>query len=571
MSVVPTPTSSAETETARPSASPWASGAPRFADARWADRAREQGPISAWQTALASRDLASVAATTGGDFAVALPEAPGRTALAVDRFAIRTLCYRVDGTRLRFAPRADQLADAGTEIDLQAIFDYLYFHCIPSPRTIFKGVYRLPPAHCGSFDSGTLNVASYWTPEFQEPRQADFEALRQEFRHLLEVCVQRQLDEGKPACFLSGGTDSSTVAGMIGRVAGRSAATYSIGFAAAGYDEMEYARITARHFGTEHHEYYVTPEDLVRSIPQVAASYDQPFGNSSALPAHYCARMAAADGVSKLLAGDGGDELFGGNSRYARQRVFGWYQALPAAMRRGLMEPLFESSTIGRMPILKKGTSYVEQAKVPMPDRLQMYNLLLRLDPAKVLTPAFLSRIDSESPARQQREVWARARAGSDINRMLAYDWRYTLAESDLPKVCGTTALAGVEVGFPFLDQDLLEFSMRLPPEFKLKRLTLRWFFKEALRGFLADATLSKKKQGFGLPFGVWVNRHPALQALAFDSLRSFGTRGVLRSDFIDALIDTHLPAHPSYYGEMVWIVMMLEQWLRSHAPDFRA
>ena len=240
-------------------------------------------------------------------------------------------------------------------------------------------------------------------------------------------------------------------------------------------------------------------------------------------------------------------------------------------MRRSVMEPLFGLPAISRTPLLRKGASYVEQARVAMPDRLQMYNLLLRLGPATVLEPGFLARVSIDAPAQQQREVWSQARAASEVNRTLAYDWRYTLAESDLPKVCGTTALAGVGVGFPFLDQDLLEFSMRLPPDYKLKGLTLRWFFKEALRGFLPDAILAKKKQGFGLPFGVWVNRHPALQALAFDSLKSFGTRGIVRSDFIKTLIETHLPAHPGSYGEMVWILMMLEQWLQGHAPGFRS
>ncbi len=169
-------------------------------------------------------------------------------------------------------------------------------------------------------------MAPYWVPSFDEQRNPSFDALKGEFRQLLQDAVAAQLDGSKPACFLSGGTDSSTVAGMIGLASGKAATRYSIGFDAQGYDEMEYARLAARHFKTEHHEYYVTPDDLVRSIPTVAAHFDQPFGNSSALPSYYCAKMARDDGVTKILGGDGGDELFGGNSRYAKQRVFGWYQ-----------------------------------------------------------------------------------------------------------------------------------------------------------------------------------------------------------------------------------------------------
>jgi asparagine synthase (glutamine-hydrolysing) len=110
---------------------------------------------------------------------------------------------------------------------------------------------------------------------------------------------------------------------------------------------------------------------------------------------------------------------------------------------------------------------------------------------------------------------------------------------------------------------------MRLPAEYKLKGLKLRWFFKEALRGFLPDEIITKKKQGFGLPFGVWVTQHQGLKRLAVDSLNSFAQRGIVRPEFIKPLLETHLAAHPGYYGEMVWILMMLEQWLRQHAPDY--
>jgi asparagine synthase (glutamine-hydrolysing) len=545
-------------------------GSPRFSDPHLLSLAAEQGAQAAWRKAIAMKGIAAAALVVQGDFAIGLQESNGRTFLAVDRFAIRTLCYRVDNGRLRFAQRADELADAQTDIDPQAIFDYLYFHVIPSPRTIYKGIFRLPPGHCALFENGQLTVTPYWVASFDERQDASFDALKDEFRQLLHDAVAVQLDGSKPACFLSGGTDSSTVAGMISRASGQPAATYSIGFDAQGYDEMAFARIAARHFKTEHHEYYVTSDDLVHSIPAVAAHYDQPFGNSSALPAYYCAKMAREDGVSKILAGDGGDELFGGNTRYAKQRVFGWYGSVPAGIRNGLLEPLSGLGFVNKIPLLRKAASYVTQAKVAMPDRLMTYNLLFRLGLQDVLTPQLLAQVNPQDPERQQRVVWAQARTDSLVNRMLAFDWRYTLADCDLPKVVGTTELAGLGVGFPMLDDRLLAFSQRLPTSYKLRGLKLRWFFKEALRGFLPDETIVKKKQGFGLPFGVWANTHPALKALATDSLHSLAARGVVRKDFVQALLTQRMPEHPGYYGEMVWILMMLEQWLAVKAPQFR-
>ncbi|MFP5396839.1 MAG: asparagine synthase-related protein, partial [Gammaproteobacteria bacterium] len=168
-------------------------------------------------------------------------------------------------------------------------------------------------------------------------------------------------------------------------------------------------------------------------------------------------------------------------------------------------------------------------------------------------------------PLRQQREVWnlVPGRA-SALNRMLAYDWRYTLAEADLPKVRGSTSLAGVAVGFPFLDPGVVDLSLALPVDYKLKGLKLRWFFKEALRGFLPDEILAKKKQGFGLPFGVWATKHAGLKTFAADALQSLAGRGLVRRDVVEPLLRQRLPQHPGYYGEMVWILMMLEQWLRA-------
>lgn len=543
-------------------------GQPRFDNAEL-HRMASSSQAAAWNHAVRVHG-AGAALQASGDFAVGLRAPDGRAFMAVDRFAIRSLCYRVDDGQLRFAERADELADSATGIDPQAIFDYLYFHVIPSPRTIFKGIYRLPPGHCALMQDGRLTVTRYWTPGFEEHDGRSFESLKQEFRSLLHKAVQTQLGGRDPACFLSGGTDSSTIAGMAAQASGKAVASYSIGFDAQGYDEMAFARMASTHFKTIHHEYYVTPEDLVRSIPAVAAHYDQPFGNSSAVPAYLCARMARDDGVSMLLAGDGGDELFGGNSRYARQRVFGWYRQVPQWARRALIEPLLGTRVAQAYPLGRKAASYVEQAREAMPDRLQNYNLLLRLGLPQVLTPAMAAQVDASAPLAWQREVWHSADDCSLLNRELAFDWRFTLGECDLPKVVGSAGLAGVAVGFPMLDPQLLAFSQRLPTAHKLKGLQLRWFFKEALRGFLPDAILTKKKQGFGLPFGVWVNQHAGLRAMATEALRSLADRGVVRSDFIRTVLERRLPEHPGYYGEMVWILMVLEFWLRDKAPHYR-
>jgi asparagine synthase (glutamine-hydrolysing) len=543
-------------------------GSPRFKNDQLAQLAASKGDIVAWHQAV-STHTNKAAEGVAGDFAVALRMQDGRAFLAVDRFSICTLCYRIVNGQLWFASTARELIDDSSPIEAQAIFDYLYFHVIPSPHTIYRGIHRLPPGHHALFENGQITVEPYWRPDFEEQHNTSFTALRNEFRSLLSDAVTTQLDGTRPGCFLSGGTDSSTVAGMIARASSQTTSTYSIGFDAQGYDEMSFARLAAKHFNTQHHEYYVTPADLVHSIPDMAAHFDQPFGNSSALPAYYCAKMARDDGISKLLAGDGGDELFGGNTRYAKQRVFEWYAHIPHTLRKTLMEPLLASRAAQEFHWTRKAASYVTQARTPMPDRLQMYNLILRLGLDNVLTPQMLAHIDVTGPLKMQQDVWNTPLGISPLNRELAFDWRFTLAESDLRKVVGASHFAGIEVGFPMLDDRLLSFSLKLPTRHKLRGLQLRWFFKEALRGFLPNEVIRKKKQGFGLPFGVWANTHTALKTLASDSLNGLARRGVVKSPFVHTLLTRRLPEHPGYFGEMIWVLMMLEQWLRAHAPDF--
>jgi len=539
-------------------------GTPHFADTDAEGVALKSG-VAAGLLAAWRKNGSHVAAHIRGAYALVIADAASGTVfLAVDRFAIETLCYRIDGDTLAFSDRADCVYGRGDELDPQAIFDYLFFHMIPAPRTIFSNVRRLPAAHSLLIDQRGVHETRHWPLRFDEQHRAPFTAARDSFLAIIRDSVTEEISgQARVGAFLSGGTDSSTIAGMLGQVTQTAAPAYSIGFEAEGYDEMAYARLAARHFGCEHHEYYVTPGDVLSGIPAVARHHDQPFGNSSALPAYFCAQMAEADGCTKLLAGDGGDELFGGNSRYALQRFLQFYHGVPAGLRR-VIEPMCgDDSPLRRIPGLRQATGYVRHSRVPMPHRLENLNLIMQLDPAAVLSADLLARIDTQAPAQHMQATWNQCPDASLINQMLAYDWRYTLADSDLPKVRGATAMAGIGVAFPLLADRLADFSMSLPPDWKLRRFKLRWFFKEALRGFLPDEILTKKKQGFGLPFGVWTNRSPELQQLARDSLNGLAERGIIRPDFAQKLVTELLPEHPGYYGEMVWILMMLEQWMR--------
>jgi asparagine synthase (glutamine-hydrolysing) len=439
---------------------------------------------------------------------------------------------------------------------------------IPSPRTAFESVRRLPPSGFLERVRSRDEISEYWQPKFErESGSIRFETEKREFVALLESAVRSELETGgNVGCFLSGGTDSTTLAGMVTRVGSEPARTYSIGFDQAGFDEIEYARIAARHFGTRHKEYYVEAKDIVRVVPRLAEIYGQPFGNSSVVPTFCCAEMARADGVETMIGGDGGDELFGGNQRYATQMLFSYYQSVPAPVRKFVLEPLvFKLPGVGYVPPLRKLGRYIEQAHVPMPERLQTYNHLELMDRSAMFKPEFLESVDTSEPERAAATAYGHTDAKTMLNKMLVLDWKHTLADNDLPKVVGMCDAAGVQVAFPFLRLEIFEFAARLPAAQKVNRLRLRYFFKRALGDFLPIEIIRKKKHGFGMPFGDWIVASGALRDLAFDSLSRFRKRRIVRADFIDELLAVRLAEHANYYGGLIWLFLVLELWLQWH------
>jgi asparagine synthase (glutamine-hydrolysing) len=542
--------------------------------ARWesADLARiaEMQGAAAAALCLYEQHGADCVTRMHGPFALAISDGARRKGLlAVDRMAIRTLCHARVAGGLAFGTTVDGvIAHPGVprHLSMQGIFNYLYQETVPAPGTIHEGVTKLLPGQRVIIDGASVSTDFYWQLDYGETRTTSDAALRGEFLDLLRQAVARAATSDSDGAFLSGGTDSSTVVGMLTRLRGQPVDTYSIGFEAEGFDEMDYARIASRHFGSRAHEYYVTPRDVAEAIPLIAAAYDEPFGNASAVPTYCCARLARNSGTKLLLAGDGGDELFGGNARYAKQKVFEWYGITPSFMRRGLIEPLLLSrASAGRVPFLRKARSYVQQANVPLPDRLEAYNFLEREVLGEIFEPGFLAAVDSKQPLAISREIYARTSSTAPVNRMMHLDLKKILADNDLRKVNVTSEMAGIEVRYPMLDEDLVAFSGRLSPSHKVNRLRLRHFFKDALKDFLPPETIAKPKHGFGLPFGLWMERDATLREIADDSLTAFRRRGLVKPVYLDRLLHQHQASHATYFGVMIWIIMMLEQWLQAN------
>ena len=545
-------------------------------------RAREDDRfVVAWTGTLEGDSVARRFAEEGpallselhGDGAlVVLDKRKREVLLATDRFGKHTVYFRPAGASLVFATKQGALAahpDVPREIDPQAVFNYVFFHMIPGPRGVFLGVQRLEPGEYALVRGSDVRRGRYWTPRYEDRSPSSEADLAEEYRSRIRAAVRSCLSvaRGKVGAFLSGGTDSSTIVGVLRELTGEAPHAYSIGFAIEGYDESSYARTAAEHFGADHHQYVVTPKDVEEALPRIAEAFDEPFGNSSAVASYHCALLARADGVGTLLGGDGGDEIFAGNARYAKQAVFDSYLSIPAPLRRFVVEPILGVLPANGFAPIRKAQSYVRQAGIPLPDRLEEYNFVNRMTPAAVFAPEFLAGARPEEPLELLRRSFAEAATRSNLNRLLYLDLKFTLADNDLRKVSGTCEMAGVDVLYPFLDRDLVEFANRVPPGLKLRGTKLRYFFKRASQGFLPDAILKKRKHGFGVPCGRWMRDHAPLRDLAEDCLRSLEKRGYLRRSFVTNLLDLHRSEQADYYGVMVYVLTMLELWHRKHAP----
>jgi asparagine synthase (glutamine-hydrolysing) len=509
-----------------------------------------------------------------GAFAVAVWDRRfHRLLLAVDRFGIKRLYYAATADGLGFASTPSALLavpGVGGDVDPDAVYEYLNFGCVPAPRSIFKGIRRLPPAHTLVVGGGAPVVAPYWRLGYREQPIRLRDAAEATFRMVEQAVAESVGGTGakETGAFLSGGTDSSTVVGLMGRVTGEPVRAFSIGFREARYDELQYAEGAARHFGAVHETATFTADDAMAVLPGVVAAYHEPLGNDSTLGTYACARLARDHGMTRLLAGDGGDELFGGNERYRIHQIFAAYSRIPRPLRKGVVEPALSWLPDGRRSPLGRAQRYVRRANLSTPRRFYSYSFFFAQEGAGLLTPEFARVIDLEAPWRTVQRHYADVAADSDLNRLLHVDLKLTIGDNDLLKVVQTAELAGIGVRFPMLDHRLAEFTGTWPARYKVFGLQKRYLFKRAFRQLLPDAVLKKRKHGFGVPVAEWLRSHPGFRDLMRDTLGSPNARvrAHVGGAGLARLTELHATDTTSYYGTILWKLLMLELWYRQHA-----
>ncbi len=511
-----------------------------------------------------------------GAFGLAIWDgAQRRLFLAIDRLGIKSLYWRHEGDRLLFASHCGPIRAAqgdSPEAEPSAILQFLLFSAIPAPLSSDRGTRKLCPGTSLAFSNGTITESAYWDLEFPESNDTRPSYWAAELREGMRAAVRRHLADSAPertGCFLSGGTDSSSVVAFATELHRRTN-SFSIVFEEANFSELDFIQSAVSAFHTRHFQKSLSPLDASEAIEKIIEYYDEPFANSSAVGSYYCARLAKEQGVTTLLAGDGGDELFGGNERYSTDKRFSLYHSLPGWLRRGLLEPF-----VGLLPD-NAGTwslprRYVRRANIPNPRRILSYGFFLSMLPGEIFEDSFLQKVGNDDWLAIPAQHFARAKTSSELNRILYLDVKMTLADNDLRKVCGTADLAGVKVRFPLLDDRLAELSGRIPAGLKLKGFEKRFIFKQAMKDILPEKILHKKKHGFGVPLAQWLLQNKRMQELMGDLLHDTQThqRGYFRRGFVERLITLH-KQQPNYYGEIVWYLLALELWHRQHLDRSR-
>ncbi|MEM6638473.1 MAG: asparagine synthase C-terminal domain-containing protein [Pseudomonadota bacterium] len=541
-------------------------GAPTFTDSAMMARAAENGVARVLLEEIARNPDRAFSALRGPFSVAAINLLEYEALFAVDRMGRRPLAYAPLPDGVAFASQATALRSVdGVDgrLNPQSAYHYVYFHVVPSPGTIFRGIEKVAPGEIVQVSNGRAHRRRFWRPDFSQRARRPSSPLLPVVR---DAVARTGVSETSGA-FLSGGLDSSTVAGVLNEQTDEAAKAFTIGFAQEGYDEIEFARTAVRHFNLDHYDHYITGPEVAAAFGEVARAYDEPFGNSSAVPTLICARLAARNGVTDLLAGDGGDELFAGNERYATQKLFGLYQHVPSTLRRSLLEPFF-----GRASVVRKGRGfqhkvrrYIEQANMSMPGRTQTYNLLHTTPAAEVFDEAFLADVDTEAPLAALAAAYDDGDTADPLDRLLQMDWKFTLADNDLRKVSRMCDLAGVNVHYPLLDDALVDYAISVPSSLKLKRFELRSFYKQETAGFLPAEIINKSKHGFGLPFGEWLRTDDDLRALIGERVDQVKARGVFSERWVDTLLAQHASDHAAFYGNFVWVLAMFEEWCQQH------
>jgi asparagine synthase (glutamine-hydrolysing) len=501
--------------------------------------------------------------------------------LCRDRIGVKPLYwYWKDGLFL-FASELKALLqhpDFDKTLDQEAVSLFLQQGYIPAPRSIYRHVHKLMPGSFLALDAqGQPKEHRYWRPDYEKAvaEGRRFEgmsdgAVADELENLLAESFQLRMVADVPVgMFLSGGIDSSLVTALLQKQSARPLKTFTIGFRDPRFDEAGHARAVARHLGTEHHELYCTEEDFKKLVPELSEWYDEPFGDSSGIPTYLVSRMAR-EHVTVSLSADGGDELFGGYTKYEiAQRFYPKIQRLPTPLRKALgalaggVDPLWLERNAARLPVVKgyRGVSNkfdkFRQA-LAADDLLDFFNrssVYLPEEQARQLTTHFVPRYRTD----------LRPAPGHLLAYLGVADIQTYLEGDIMAKVDRATMQVALEGREPFLDHRVVEYALSLPDRFKIRDGRTKYILRQILYRHVPQALIERPKQGFAIPMGDWLRGmlRPDLEALAND--RGFLETFELDGSFVRRSVSDFLSEKRFVNPHFMWFLYALHAWKKTY------
>jgi asparagine synthase (glutamine-hydrolysing) len=512
-----------------------------------------------------------------GMFSIALwDQRARRLVLARDRMGKKPLFYAKRGNQLLFGSEMKAILAADqtlAEPDVESLAPYLQYGFVPEPGTMFRHIRKLPAAHWLVYEHGNITIAPYWRLHLDEagtaPRRT--EQVVEELDALLEEAVRiRLMSEVPLGIFLSGGLDSSAIVAYAHKAGLRPIKTFTIGFDRRQWDESGDAQVVARHFATDHHVLTLREQDLARCLPDTVLAlvrhFDEPFGDSSALPTYYVSKLAR-EHVTVILSGDGGDELFAGYSLYKGIRFAEHYQRVPRWLGRqrlpGLVEGAARCLPRGRRYGALRVAKVLRDSELPFETRYFTKGSLCRLDLVRqLLTTDLANHLVRPGVPACADDICAVMRSGlPEVTKAGYADLRFGLLEDMLVKVDRMSMAHSLEVRSPLLDHRLVDFVMRLPPSMKLRGWETKAILRDTIRRYLPPATLCKRKQGFAVPLREWLRT--GLHEMVGDFLES--ANGRLPTDiFNEAAVRRLLRQHrrgEADHSAVIWLLLNYGAW----------
>jgi asparagine synthase (glutamine-hydrolysing) len=506
-----------------------------------------------------------------GMFAMAIWDARRRLLIAGrDRAGEKPLYYTLTGEGLLLASEIKALLsrrEVGRELDPEAIDEFLTYEYVVAPRTIFRGISKLPAAHYLVYQDGRITVKRYWDAAAVQPRRWTDGEAAEAVRTTLRKAVRSQMMADVPlGVFLSGGIDSSAVARfMTDEGSGGSVHSFSMGFADGSYNELPYARQMAALCGTSHHEGTVTP-DVAALFDRLVVHLDEPFADVSIFPTFLVSQMAQAH-VKVVLTGDGGDELFGGYDAYEAQALAArWSGVMPDAAVRAadaVLERIRPSEK--KKGLVNKARRFVD-GLAHAPESIAQYRWMTFLSPAakdRLYTPAFRRLLASSDVYAPVRAALAGAGTSDFLNRQLYADLMIYLADDILVKVDRMSMATSLETRAPFLDTDVMELAFSMPGDLKIRGGTRKYVLKQALKEVIPSSILDRRKEGFSIPMKNWL-RHELkplmIRLLAPERLQ---LRGLVEPTEVARMIEEHCAGRVNH-AHLLFSLMVFEQWAES-------